>query len=153
MKVSDFDYELPDALIAQQPAEPRDSSRLLVLDGATGAISHRHFRDLTEYLRSGDILVANDTRVIPARLFATKPTGGRVEILLLHQLEEDTWQALIGGRNVRPGLTLELLDHAGAPAAVSAVVVGDGPDAMRALRFSEPAESWSETLGYPPLPP
>lgn len=153
MKVSDFDYDLPEALIAQQPVEPRDAGRLLVLDGATGAINHRRFRDLPDYLRPGDILVANDTRVIPARLFAVKPTGGRVEILLLQRREEGTWEALIGGRNVRAGMTLELLDHAGTTAAVTAVVVSDGPDAMRALRFSEPVESWIEMLGYPPLPP
>lgn len=153
MKVSDFDYDLPESLIAQQPLEPRDASRLLVLDGTTGKVDHRHFRDLLEYLRPGDILVANDTRVIPARLYARKPTGGRVEILLLQRLEGETWQALIGGRRVDTGLTLELLDHAGARADVAATVTATGAESLRELRFSAPVDTWIESLGYPPLPP
>ncbi|MCQ2363126.1 MAG: S-adenosylmethionine:tRNA ribosyltransferase-isomerase, partial [Acidaminococcaceae bacterium] len=83
MKVTDFDYELPKELIAQHPLEPRDHSRLLVLDKNTGAIEHRHFYDLSGYLRPGDLLVFNDTRVIPARLDGTKETGAKVEVLLL----------------------------------------------------------------------
>lgn len=153
MKVSDFDYDLPETLIAQQPLELRDASRLLVHDGATGKIAHRRFRDLLEYLRPGDILVANDTRVIPARLYARKPTGGRVEILLLQRLEGETWQALIGGRRVDIGLTLELLDHAGERADVAATVTATGVESLRELRFSAPVNTWIESLGYPPLPP
>jgi S-adenosylmethionine:tRNA ribosyltransferase-isomerase len=153
MKVSDFDYELPEALIAQRPIEPRDASRLLILDRATGAITHRHFRDLTDYLRSGDILVANDTRVLPARLFARKPTGGRVELLLLERADNETWRALAGGRHVDEGIVLSLLDHAGEATAIQAAVIGRGPEAIRELRFSEPVESWIEALGYAPLPP
>ena len=153
MKVSDFDYDLPPALIAQQPAEPRDASRLLVLDGATGAIAHRRFRDLGDYLRPGDVLVANDTRVIPARLFGHKPTGGRLEILLLEKMDETTWRALVGGRKVGAGLDITLLDHAGEPTSVTATVTTVGAESLRELRFSAPVETWIDTLGYAPLPP
>ncbi len=153
MKVSDFDYDLPPELIAQHPVEPRDASRLLVLDRATGEIAHRRFRDLPDLLHPGDVLVANDTRVIPARLFARKPTGGRVEILLLGAAEGETWRALVGGRNVGVGLSLTLLDHTGAETDITAEVTAAGDDAGRVLRFSRPAATWLEGLGYPPLPP
>lgn len=153
MKVSDFDYDLPEALIAQTPIEPRDASRLLVLDTATGDIAHRHFRDLLDYLHPGDILVANNTRVIPARLFARKPTGGRLEILLLEPLSGATWRALVGGRKADAGLEMVILDHAGAPSAVSATVMAVGREALRELRFSAPVEAWIDDLGYAPLPP
>ncbi|MCA9867483.1 MAG: tRNA preQ1(34) S-adenosylmethionine ribosyltransferase-isomerase QueA [Anaerolineae bacterium] len=152
MKVSDFDYDLPETLIAQHPLEPRDASRLLVLDAA-GRIEHRHFRDLPDYLRPGDILVANDTRVIPARLFARKPTGGRVEILLLERTAGDTWKALVGGRNVAVDLPLTLLNRDGDEATVSATVTAVGAESLRELRFSAPVEGWIESLGYAPLPP
>ena len=152
-RVSDYDYDLPAPLIAQHPIEPRDASRLLVLSRHEGILAHRHFRDLTDYLRPGDILVANDTRVIPARLFARKPTGGRVELLLLERRAPDVWAALAGGRNVDEGLTLDLLDHTSEPATVTAEVVGVGPEAQRLLRFSAPVETWVEALGYTPLPP
>src|SRR5262245_31544642 len=87
MKSDLFDYDLPSDAIAQTPAEPRDSSRLLVFDRTTGQIEHRYFRDIGDYLHPGDLLVANDTRVIPARLWAHKPSGGRVEIFLLKELD------------------------------------------------------------------
>ena len=89
MRTSDFDYELPPELIAQTPVEPRDTSRLLVVDRRTGELAHRHFMDLPEYLRPGDLLVGNDSRVIPARLQGTKLTGGAVEILLLKPVLPD----------------------------------------------------------------
>ena len=85
MKTSDFDYNLPQTSIAQTPAEPRDSSRLLVLHRATGTVEHRIFREVDEYLREGDLLVLNQTRVIPARIYARKATGGRVELLLIRR--------------------------------------------------------------------
>ena len=153
MKVSDFDYDLPPELIAQQPVEPRDAGRLLVLNRVTGSIDHRLFRDLLDLLRPGDVLVANDTRVIPARLFAHKPTGGRVELLLLAEDEGGTWRALVGGRNVAVGLALTLLDHAGIETDIRAEVVAVGDNAARLLRFNEPVGAWLEALGYPPLPP
>src|SRR6266566_9472434 len=98
MKISDFDYDLPQALIAQTPVEPRDASRLLVLNRATGAIEHRHFRDIGAYLRPGDLLIANHSRVIPARLLGHRAeTGGAVEVLLLAErpiLERTTGRPL-----------------------------------------------------------
>ena len=103
MKTSDFDYHLPESSIAQTPAEPRDSSRLLVLHRDTGTLEHRIFRDVTDYLQAGDLLVVNQTRVIPARIFAHKETGGRVEILLLRRRDTLTWEALVGGKGLRVG--------------------------------------------------
>ncbi len=105
IKISDFDYDLPQELIAQTPIEPRDASRLLVVHRATGALAHRHFRDIGEYLRPGDLLIANQSRVIPARLLGRRAeTGGAVEVLLLAErsdLEPDYWETL-----VRPGRRL-----------------------------------------------
>src|SRR5574339_818130 len=103
MKTSDFDYHLPESSIAQTPAEPRDSSRLLVLHRASGELEHRIFRDVSDYLRAGDLLVLNQTRVIPARIFARKETGGRVELLLLRRRDDLTWEALVGGKGLRVG--------------------------------------------------
>ena len=106
MQTSDFDYELPPASIAQTPAEPRDSSRLLVLDRATGQLQHKVFREIGSYFRPGDLLVLNQTRVIPARIYARKPTGGRVELLLLRRADALTWEALVGGKGLTEGKTL-----------------------------------------------
>ena len=103
MRTADFDYELPPELIAQTPLTPRDSSRLLALDRASGSLAHQGFTDLPNYLGSGDVLVFNDSRVFPARLYGHKPlggkpTGGQVEVLLLERVNERDWRAL-----VRPG--------------------------------------------------
>ena len=107
MKVSDFDFVLPSELIAQSPARPRDSARLLVLDRETGRVTHGVFRDLPHYLRHGDVLVLNETRVFPARLRAGRPTEGAVEVLLLRPRSDAVWEALIKpGRRVRPGARL-----------------------------------------------
>src|SRR5215217_9748456 len=103
MKTSDFDYNLPESSIAQTPAEPRDSSRLLVLHRDTGKLEHRSFRNVGDYLRAGDLLVLNQTRVIPARIYARKETGGRVELLLLRRRDTLTWEALVGGKGLRVG--------------------------------------------------
>ena len=104
MKTSDFDYNLPPDRIAQTPVEPRDSSRLLVVHRDTGLLEHRTFRDIRDYLRAGDLLVANNSRVIPARLFGRKSTGGQVEIFLLHPLPDGRWECLVGGKGLRPAL-------------------------------------------------
>jgi S-adenosylmethionine:tRNA ribosyltransferase-isomerase len=93
MKTSDFDYNLPESFIAQTPVEPRDSSRLLVLHRNTGELEHHIFGDVIHYLNAGDLLVLNQTRVIPARIYARKETGGRVELLLLRRRGELTWEA------------------------------------------------------------
>ena len=122
MLTSDLDYELPEALIAQAPAEPRDASRLMVLDAAAGSIEHRTFRDLPLFLRPGDALVLNDTKVLPARLKARKPTGGEVELLFLRDLgRNNAWEALArparrlkpGGRLLAGGTTLDLVENLG----------------------------------------
>src|SRR5687768_6661181 len=147
MKTSDFDYNLPEASIAQTPAEPRDSSRLLVLHRQTGELEHRIFRDVAEYLNSGDLLVLNQTRVIPARIFARKETGGRVELLLLRRRDELTWEALVGGKGLRVGKQVKVED--GPQAEIMEVL--DGSE--RVIRFSEPIESYFPKVGNVPLPP
>lgn len=108
MKLIKFDYYLPPKLIAQKPVRPRDSSRLLVLNKKTGKVQHKHFYDLPEFLKSGDVLVFNDSKVFPARLWARKKeTGGKIEILLLRKINADTWEVLLGGKGRRVGLELE----------------------------------------------
>jgi len=105
MKLTEFDYFLPEELIAQTAVEPRDSSRLLVLDKKNGAISHHHFFDILDYLQKGDILVANDSRVFPARLFgAKKDTGGKVEIFLNHEISPGVWEVI--GKHLKVGATI-----------------------------------------------
>lgn len=105
MKKSDFFYELPERLIAQRPIEPRDHSRLLVLHRDSGEIEHRHFYDIGDYLQSGDCLILNDTKVLPARIYGQRvPDGAMVEFLLLNSLEKDLWEALAGpGKKARAG--------------------------------------------------
>lgn len=152
MRVSDFDYELPEDLIAQQPAEPRDAARLLVVDRETGRLEHRRFRDLPRYLTAGDVLVLNDTRVIPARLFGLKePTGGRVEVLLLERREPDVWEALVRpGRRVPAGSRVAF-----GQGGLRAVVLDRTEAGGRLLRF-EPAGELDRRLGelgQMPLPP
>jgi len=111
MELREFDYNLPTRLIAQEPAKPRDNSRLLVLNRETGEILDKHFYDLPEFLKRGDVLVFNDSKVFPARLRAKKKnTGGKIEVLLLRRINDDTWEALLGGRGKRVGLELELED-------------------------------------------
>lgn len=102
MLTSDFDYHLPVLSIAQI-CRSRHSSRLLVLHRETGEIEHKIFRDIRDYLKAGDLLVLNQTRVIPARIFAYKETGGKVELLLLRRRDEMTWEALVGGKGLRVG--------------------------------------------------
>ncbi|MEP0806306.1 MAG: tRNA preQ1(34) S-adenosylmethionine ribosyltransferase-isomerase QueA [Chloroflexota bacterium] len=147
MKTSDFDYRLPEASIAQTPAEPRDSSRLLVLHRETGRLEHRIFRDVGEYLRPGDLLVLNQTRVIPARLYARKETGGRVELLLLRRRDSVTWEALVGGKGLRVGRKVKVEE---GPAA-EVVEMLNGSE--RLIRFSEPIEPYFPKVGHVPLPP
>ena len=97
MKISEFDYDLPEELIAQTPLQKRDTSRLMVLDRKTKTIEDKHFYDILDYLHAGDILVRNNTKVIPARLYGIKEeTGGHVEVLLLKDLGEDVWECLVG---------------------------------------------------------
>ncbi|HQE92578.1 MAG TPA: tRNA preQ1(34) S-adenosylmethionine ribosyltransferase-isomerase QueA [Anaerolineae bacterium] len=153
MKTTDLDYTLPEELIAQTPVEPRDSSRLLVLHRDTGRLEHRIFRDIGDYLRPGDLLVANESRVIPARLFGHKePGGGKVEVLLLHQVEGTRWRCLVGGARTRVGTRVRF-DHAGAPSPLTADVMEMGERGERELDFSAPVEAYFDVLGVVPLPP
>jgi len=149
---SDFDYHLPEDRIAQRPVEPRDASRLLVVHRATGDLEHRRFRDIVDYLRPGDVLVANETRVIPARLRAVKdPTGGRVEVLLLVRRDPLLWEALVGGRRV--GVGQRLIFPVPGREAASATVEAITPSGGRLLRFEEPVDGRLSSLGEVPLPP
>ncbi|MGE5073003.1 MAG: tRNA preQ1(34) S-adenosylmethionine ribosyltransferase-isomerase QueA [Anaerolineae bacterium] len=147
MKTSDFDYNLPEAFIAQTPAEPRDSSRLLVLHRSTGEMEHRVFRDIGDYLRPKDILVLNQTRVIPARVYARKDTGGRVELLLLRRRDGLTWEALVGGKGLSVGKTIRIED------GPRAAITGDLDGSERLVRFEEPIEPYLARIGNVPLPP
>ena len=151
MKLSDFMYDLPEERIAQTPVEPRDHSRLMVLHRDTGAIEHRHFYDVIEYLNPGDCLVINDTRVIPARLYGERPTGGACEVLLLKQLGPKRWETLVRpGKKLKPG---------------AEVIFGDGRLRCRVMESTDVGgrivefqcegsfEAALDALGEMPLPP
>jgi S-adenosylmethionine:tRNA ribosyltransferase-isomerase len=143
---ADFDYRLPAERIAQRPL-PRGEARLLVLD-AVGEERHRRVRDLPELLRPGDLLVVNDTRVLPARLFARAPGGAEVELLLVERRAETEWDALVKpGRRARPGARLALA------AGLEVEVLATSADGRRRLRFSSPIEPHLDRLGHVPLPP
>ena len=153
MKTSDFDYELPPELIAQTPVEPRDSSRLLVLNRFKGTIEHRNFKEIADFLKSGDVLVMNNSRVIPARLFGNKvDTGAAVEILLLRRSTlSASWEALIKpGKRLPVGSFVELRSADGKQ-QVRAEIKALLPDGIREISFSD--ESLLSTLGTIPLPP
>lgn len=149
MNLADYDYDLPASFIAQTPAEPRDSSKLLLLDRATGAIEHRIFRDITAYIHPGDVLVLNTTRVIPARLHATKAeTGGGVEVLLLRQLDATRWRVIVGGRRVGDGVRLHF-----DGVDIGATVTETLEEAERIIVFDEPINRHLQQIGETPLPP
>lgn len=152
MRVDEFDYYLPEDRIAQHPVTPRDSSRLMVVDRSTGEIHHRVFRDIVEYLNAGDVLVVNDTRVIPARLYGEREgTGGKVEVLLLRDLGDGLWQALTRpGRRTRPG-TRVAFGHG----ELKCTVEEAHEDGTRMLRFVPVGEvdRLIEKLGEVPTPP
>ncbi|MGI6360982.1 MAG: tRNA preQ1(34) S-adenosylmethionine ribosyltransferase-isomerase QueA [Bacillota bacterium] len=150
--VSDFDYQLPERLIAQEPLENRDFSRLLVLDKKDGKIKHERFFALGDYLRPHDILVLNETKVLPARLFAHKASGAVIELLLLEQRELNLWQALVRpGRRVPVGTEL-VFPHSGLKATVTAL----DQEGSRLIRFNRGGAEFMqilEKLGQMPLPP
>ena len=125
MKTSDFDYDLPQELIAQRPAEPRDGSRLMVVSRSDGSIQHHRFRDLPEFLRAGDVLVFNDSRVFPARLYGRRAgTSGKIELLLLCRLSPGRWRALVRpGRRMGAGTVCELAGE-GEMATAEVIAVG-----------------------------
>jgi S-adenosylmethionine:tRNA ribosyltransferase-isomerase len=148
MKTSDFDYDLPPEYIAQTPIEPRDQARLMVLDRAVDKLRHVYFYQLGEFLRAGDVLVLNETRVIPARLYGRKiPGGGKVELLLLKKWDEQTWEALVGGKGLRVGRQIQL--DGGRLAEVAAEFNGS----RRLVHFDEPIEAHLARIGQTPLPP
>ncbi|MDD4873544.1 MAG: tRNA preQ1(34) S-adenosylmethionine ribosyltransferase-isomerase QueA [Dehalococcoidales bacterium] len=156
MKTSDFDYNLPQELIAQTPIEPRDSSRLLVINRSDGVISHSEkFSDITEFLKSGDVLVFNNSRVMPARLYGKKmDTGGRIEILLLRRLGDGLWEALIKpGKRVKPGskVVIKKESQSDNKTEVIAEVVGEKDGGIRLVSLSD--ERDLPLLGKTPLPP
>jgi len=156
VKTADFDYDLPESYIAQQPIEPRDASRLLVIDRATGTFAHRTFRDIGDYLRPGDLLVANESRVIPARLQARKlPTGGKVELLLLARRDDQTWEALVRGRKTPVGARLGLVppDTEDALPLVAGDVIAWTESGGRLIRWEQPIDELLDDLGIVPLPP
>jgi len=147
LKTSDFDYHLPESSIGQIPAEPRDSSRLLILHRDSGNIEHRIFHDLSLILQPNDLLVLNRTRVIPARIFAKKETGGRVELLLLRRRDELTWEALVGGKGLNVGKLIYLEN--GPSAEIMEILEGS----ERLIKFAEPIEPYFSKVGNVPLPP
>lgn len=151
MKTHDFWYDLPDELIAQTPLERRDSSRLLVLDRQTGETTHKHFYDIAHYLRPGDCLVMNDSRVLPARLLGHRPTGGAVELLLLQDLGEKRWECLAKpGKKMQPGQTVVF-----GNGELTATVVDVCDDGNRIVEFHYEGIFLEvlEQLGKMPLPP
>lgn len=156
MLVDDFDYELPEELIAQEPAEPRDASRLMVLERATGRVEHRIFRDLAEILQPGDCLVLNDTRVRPARLTGHRPGGGRAELLLLRPLREDVWEVLgRPARRLRQGVRLLFGGPGAEEAQLEAEVLANRGEGLLEVRFLYRGD-WErllDELGQVPLPP
>jgi S-adenosylmethionine:tRNA ribosyltransferase-isomerase len=164
MKTSDFDYHLPESSIAQTPAEPRDSSRLLVLHRNAGEIQHKIFHNIIDYLKQNDLLVLNRTRVMPARIFAKKETGGRVELLLLRRRDELTWEVLVGGKGLRvgkkviveskvPSLWTESAKSGREAFAVRAEILEILEGSERLIKFSEPIEPYFSKVGNIPLPP
>ena len=151
MKTRDFWYDLPEELIAQTPLEQRDTSRLLVLDKLTGKVAHRHFYDIIEYLRPGDCLVMNDSRVLPARLLGHRPTGGAAELLLLSDLGDKRWECL-----AKPGRKLQIGQEViFGNGELTATVIGVQDDGNRIVEFHYDGIFLEvlEQLGKMPLPP
>ena len=152
METKDFYYDLPKELIAQTPVEPRDSSRLLVMDKTSGELEHRHFYDIIEYLQPGDCLIVNDSRVLPARIYGSKKdTGGHIEFLLLTQKEQDVWEVLAKpGRKAQPGTWFVF-----GEGLLEAQVLEILEDGKRLVRFHYQGNFYAllEQIGQMPLPP
>nr|WP_092067214.1 tRNA preQ1(34) S-adenosylmethionine ribosyltransferase-isomerase QueA [Dendrosporobacter quercicolus]NSL46467.1 tRNA preQ1(34) S-adenosylmethionine ribosyltransferase-isomerase QueA [Dendrosporobacter quercicolus DSM 1736]SDL51579.1 S-adenosylmethionine:tRNA ribosyltransferase-isomerase [Dendrosporobacter quercicolus] len=151
MLLADFDYELPEELIAQRPHEPRDGSRLIVLNKETGKLAHRHFYDVPGFLESGDTLIFNDTKVLPARLIGIKrETGAKIEVFLLNRKNGDDWEVLVKpGKRVRPGAVIRFSDE------LSCEIIAATDFGGRIARFSYQGifEELLDRLGDTPLPP
>ena len=148
MRTEDFNYDLPEYFIAQTPIEPRHDSRLILLDRKNGKIAHHKFWEIGNFLEPGDLLVINQTRVIPARIFAYKiPSGGKVEVLLLRKQDTLEWICLVGGKGLTSGKIIQIEN--GPKASIQAVLEG----AQRLVRFEEPIETYFGAAGHVPLPP
>jgi S-adenosylmethionine:tRNA ribosyltransferase-isomerase len=147
MRTSDFDYDLPKELIAQTPLEPRHSSRLLVLNRRNGSIVHSKFWDIDEFLRDGDLLVINRTKVIPAKVFARKITGGKVQLLFLKRINSLEWEVLVGGKKMTPHQKVILQD------GIEGEVINELEGSRRIVHFSAPVDEELEQIGEMPLPP
>lgn len=147
MKTSDFNYHLPPECIAQTPIEPRDHSRLMILRRDQDVIDNAAFKDVGSYLKAGDLLVVNQTRVIPARLFARKVTGGKVELLLLKRIEPDVWEALVGGKGLKPGVKVTIKE------GPETEILEDLGASRRLIKFLSPIENLLPNVGEMPLPP
>lgn len=148
MQTSDFDYDLPKEFIAQHPARPRDHSRLMALDRHSGEIHHHFFYELPTLLEPGDILVLNETRVLPARIYARKqPGGGHAELLLLEKIADVTWRVMVGGKGLSEGRTLTLEN------GLRVTVQRDLGGPQRLIEFEKPIDGLLEKIGHLPLPP
>ncbi len=151
MKTSDFDYYLPIELIAQTPVEPRDSSRMLVYDRANDKVYHKHFYDIKEFLKPGDLLVRNNTRVLPARMYAFTPNGGKVEVLLLKRFDLTEWEVLVKpGKKAKPGAKLIISDELSLE--VLSTIEETGSRRVK-FTFDGVFEDIISRLGEMPLPP
>ncbi|MEK6797225.1 MAG: tRNA preQ1(34) S-adenosylmethionine ribosyltransferase-isomerase QueA [Spirochaetota bacterium] len=146
-RLSDYDLPLPDALIATHPSAVRDECRLMAVDRASGALQHAIFRDIPNLLRSGDVLVLNDSRVIRSRIHAVKKSGGRAEILLFKRIDERTWDALVRGKNIRHGTELFL------PGDMRATIAGSDGTARRLVFSRDLTRDYLAANGAIPLPP
>jgi S-adenosylmethionine:tRNA ribosyltransferase-isomerase len=147
MLTSDFDYDLPLERIAQTPIEPRHNSRLMILDRKNGEPGEDIFSNIGNFLTPGDLLVINQTRVIPARLFARKSTGGRVELLLLKQRETGVWETLVGGKGLRAGVRVKVED------GPEVEIIEELEGSQRVVHFLQPVENILPAIGQMPLPP
>ena len=151
-KLCDYDYHLPEELIGQEPREPRDHSKLMLVDKSNKKIEHKHFYDIIDYLQEGDILVRNSTKVIPARLFGHKETGGVLEILLIKRINLDTWECLL-----KPAKKLKLGQklYVGPNNELVAELIEIKEDGNRVLKFTYEGafEEVLDKLGNMPLPP
>ena len=147
MKTSQFDYKLPANFIAQTPIEPRYNSRLMVVKRGSNEVEHVHFYELGDFLKKCDLLVINRTRVLPARIHAYKPTGGKVEILLLRKIDEQLWETLVGGKGIKEDMALTISSE------VQATVVETLAGSRRLIRFTHPIDTILKNIGEMPLPP
>jgi S-adenosylmethionine:tRNA ribosyltransferase-isomerase len=147
VKTEEFNYNLPQELIAQVPLKNRQDSRLLVFERNTEQITHSLFKNLTAFLQPGDLLVINKTKVIPARLFAFKKSGGKVEVLLLKKLNDQDWEVLVGGKKINNEVELEFSQE------ISGLVINEMEGSKRVIHFSNPIEDHFKKYGQMPLPP